>query len=444
MRTSLWSVLLIVLTCAPVRAQGLIGTLSQLFIFTPGQEPLFLGGTADPNNPNAIRLHGNHFVPSANGANGTIIDFLTNSVSSNVANIPVSAASGGATFRFEGGTPVRTSVSAGPIFAERAQTLGRGRLFAGVSHTSMHFTTLRGADLSDLHLVFTHENVNFPGCDSLSHGDCSLMGVPTLENETIDFNLMLDITTSVTSFQFTYGLTDHIDFGVVLPIVKTSLIGHSFAQIVPFGEPPAVHYFAGTQQNPVLQASRDVNGSATGVGDVAARIKIDVHDADPLSVALYAEGRFPTGSEDDLLGAGAFAARGLAVVSARFGAFSPHVNLGYLYQQRALDNDMILATAGFDHLMAPWATLSVDLVSELQVGTSHLTVPGDVVIESPYRRIIHPADIPDIRDDIVNGTVGVKLLTKEGVTIVANGGWPLNRGGLRPNLIWTVGLEYNF
>jgi hypothetical protein len=86
----------------------------------------------------------------------------------------------------------------------------------------------------------------------------------------------------------------------------------------------------------------------------------------------------------------------------------------------------------------------VDLVSELQVGTSHLTVPGDVVIESPYRRIIHPADIPDIRDDIVNGTVGVKLLTKEGVTIVANGGWPLNRGGLRPNLIWTVGLEYNF
>jgi len=44
----------------------------------------------------------------------------------------------------------------------------------------------------------------------------------------------------------------------------------------------------------------------------------------------------------------------------------------------------------------------------------------------------------------VNGTVGVKLLTKEGVTIVANGGWPLNRGGLRPNLIWTLGLEYNF
>jgi hypothetical protein len=25
-----------------------------------------------------------------------------------------------------------------------------------------------------------------------------------------------------------------------------------------------------------------------------------------------------------------------------------------------------------------------------------------------------------------------------------NGAWPLNRGGLRPDVLWTLGLEYNF
>lgn len=57
-----------------------------------GEDQLFLGGTPDPNNPDATRIHGNHFVSSAVASNGTVISFLTNSIASNVANIPVSAA----------------------------------------------------------------------------------------------------------------------------------------------------------------------------------------------------------------------------------------------------------------------------------------------------------------------------------------------------------------
>jgi hypothetical protein len=52
-----------------------------------------IGGAADPNNPAPIRIHGNHFVPSAVSSNGPVISFLTNSIGSNVANIPVSKAS---------------------------------------------------------------------------------------------------------------------------------------------------------------------------------------------------------------------------------------------------------------------------------------------------------------------------------------------------------------
>jgi hypothetical protein len=71
-------------------------------------------------------------------------------------------------------------------------------------------------------------------------------------------------------------------------------------------------------------------------------------------------------------------------------------------------------------------------------------VPGPVHIEAPYHRVITPTVIPDIRDDIVDGSLGVKLAAAQGLTLIGNTEWALNRGGLRPNVIWTAGLEYNF
>ena len=127
------------------RAQGLREKISQLFIFGAGEDPLFLGGSADPSNPASIQAHGAHFVPSAVSQNGSLISFLTTAISSSVANAPIGSTSGGVTFRFEAGVPVRTSTSAGPIFAERGQTLGRGRTVVGVGRTSSHLSSLRGS-----------------------------------------------------------------------------------------------------------------------------------------------------------------------------------------------------------------------------------------------------------------------------------------------------------
>jgi hypothetical protein len=432
-------------TAAPLGAQGLEDRLTDLFIFGTGEQVLVLGGSAGSDDP-AIRAHGLHFIPSAVGGNATVISFLSNSISSNVTNIPFSASSGGETFRFEGATPVRTSISAGPIYAERAQTLGRGRLFLGLARSGLHYETLRGVPLDNLQLTFTHANVDFPGCDEQFGADCSLYGVPVLENETIDFRLALDVSVNVTAFLLTYGISNRIDFGVVLPFVSTELRGTSNAQIVPFGSSGgmASHFFSGTPENPVLTASRFSEGSSSGLGDVSARVKINVHDATPVSLAFLAEGRFPTGSEADLRGSGAVALRGLGIASARLGEFSPHVNIGYQYRGRFLDNDAFLATAGFDQLLAPWATFAADLISEFQVGDSHLTVPQDVTLESPFRRTIHASSIPDRRDDVINASLGLKLSLPQRVTFLGNTVFPLNRGGMRPDVLWTFGAEYTF
>jgi len=425
-------------------AQGLREKISQLFIFGAGEDPLFLGGSADPSNPASIQAHGAHFVPSAVSQNGSLISFLTTAISTSIANAPIGSTSGGVTFRFEAGVPVRTSISAGPIFAERGQTLGRGRTVVGVGRTSSHLSSLRGSDLNNIELFFTHENVDFPGCDAANGGPCHLMGIPNLENDVMQFKLALDLDVKVTSLYATYGVTDFVDVGVVLPIVSTSLRGRSDANIFPFGGTSAAHFFAGTPSDPVLDASRSVEGSAWGVGDLALRSKVSIRQSARTNIAFLVDARFPTGDSDNLLGAGQFSARGLAIMSSRFGPVSAHANTGYAYRGGGQQNDAVLATAGFDELIAPHVTLAVDLVSELQVGHSKLHLPPPVLYDVPFKRTVNPTSIPDIADDLVNGSFGFKFSTDNGFTIVTNALVPLNRGGLRSNITWTTGLEFAF
>jgi hypothetical protein len=443
MRPWLWCLLPLVAT-TPLHAQALEDRITDLFIFGEGDEALFLGGSAGADDPD-IRVHGDHFVPSAVGGNATIISFLANSIGSNVANVPFSASSGGETFRFEGATPVRTAISAGPIYGERAQTLGSGRLFLSLSRTGLHYTTLRGIPLDAVQFTFTHANVDFPGCDETVGGDCSRYGIPALENEVIDFDLDLDVDVDVTAFALTYGVNDRIDLGVVVPFVRTALRGTSTATIIPFGaDGPRPHFFAGTEEDPVLTASRFVEGSSSGLGDVSARAKVNLREAAPVSLAILAEGRFPTGSEEDLRGSGAVALRGLGIISARLGDFSPHANIGYQYRGRELDPDVFLLTAGFDQLLSSWATLAADVISEFPIGSSEIPLPENAVLEEPFPRTIRTSSIPERRDDIINASLGLKLTIPRAVTFVTNGAFPLNRGGMRPDVLWTVGAEYTF
>src|SRR6267143_1302694 len=441
MRRYVWSLLGLALTAAPLAGQGLRDKISQLFIFADGKDPLFLGGTAGSDS--ATALHADHFVPSAASDNGTLISFIGTAISQNVANLPVSATSGGSTFRFEGGVPVSTSGSPGSVFGERAQTLGRGRVFIGANVNRLHLETLRGVSLNGIQMTFTHENVTGARCDSIVGASCTPYGVPTHENDVIALRLAIDIDMTVTTFFMTFGLLDRVDIGVVLPIVSTSLRATSDAQIIPFGGTTAQHFFGGTPANPQLSTSRFVEGSATGIGDIAARVKVNVTQTERTTFALLGDVRFPTGSADDLLGSGHVAVRGLGVLSARFGPFSPHANIGGLWRSGGLQNNAVLATVGFDHLMAPWATLAVDLVAEFQVGESKLRLPGPVTYDLPFRRTLQPTNIPNQRDDLINGSLGFKFATGPGIMVVANTLWPLNRGGLRPNVLWTAGLEYN-
>ncbi|MDH3496667.1 MAG: hypothetical protein OER21_07890 [Gemmatimonadota bacterium] len=406
-------------------AQGLSVVINQLFTFGDCGEPLCLD-----LGPSSI--HGNHFIPAVTQGNETVIGFLTQSIGKSTANLPISATSSGTTFRIVGGLPVRTSTSAGPIYAERSQTLGQGRFFVGANVSGVSFSSLNGAPLSDLGFTFSHEDVGNPG-----------LGDPVLENDFITTRVALDVNVQVAALFATVGVTDFIDLGVAVPFVRTAVSGTSDAQINPFG-PVAVHNFNGDTLNPVLRATSAAAGSAAGLGDVVGRVKINLGQGAKAGVALLSDVRLPTGKEEDLLGAGSASIRGLAIIALQFGTVSPHVNVGYAARTDTLQTDAVLGTLGFDALLADWFTFAFDMVSEWQVGGNPLQLPGPIVFTQPFDRQLPSTTIPTKREDILNASLGAKFTVRGGMVLVVNGLIPLLRTGMQPDYVWTAGLEYAF
>jgi hypothetical protein len=419
--------------------------LVELFVFGQESTPLGLQRDSLADDPFSIVDRGGHFTAAARASNGTLIDFIENAIAKNISNTPFSSTNSAFSLAFVDGNPVLSRQPPGPIFAERGQTLGKGRVLAATSLNVFKFKQLRGVSMDRLRLNFTHVNVDFAGCDSLAGGDCTRYGVPAFENEFMQVDLDLDLQVSTLAFVLAYGLMDRVDIGVSVPIVFTSLRGSSRAQVIPFGGATAAHFFEGTPTDPQLISDpRFVEGSASGIGDVAARLKIGVSHSTSAQLSVAAEARFATGSKADLLGSGHFAFRAFGILSSTFEGFSPHANIGYFYRSGEGQNDAVLATLGFDQALAPWATLALDVVSRFQIGASSLELPRPAVIEEPFGRVIEATTIPDIRDDLIDGSVGFKFVTPSGVTIVLNSLWPLNRGGLRANVVFTTGLEYTF
>jgi hypothetical protein len=404
----------------PLFAQDMRSTINQLFTFGDCGQPLCL------DLPDA---HGNHFLPAVAAGNQTVIGFLTDAISQSAANTPLSATSSGETFTLVGGLPVRSSTSAGPIFGERAQTLGRGRFYIGANVTGIQFTTINSAPLDNILINFAHQDVGNPG-----EGD------PEFENDILQLRMNLDMSVTVASIFATWGILDFMDVGVAVPFVRTRLSGTSDAQIQPFGS-VAVHRFGGTDIDPILRATTSASGTSSGIGDVVGRIKINLGQGRTLGAAILADVRFPTGSEKDLRGAGSSSIRAMAVGSAQFGNFAPHINLGYLSRTAALQNDAVLATLGFDNLMASWATFAADIISEWQVGDNPISLPGDIVFIAPFQRRIPSISIPDRRNNLINLATGLKFNVRGGAVLVVNAIAPLRKAGLQPDFIWTVGLE---
>lgn len=393
-----------------------------LFDYGACNEPLCLNTDASPG-------HGDHFIASrVQGANN-ILGFIQSSLSASFASLPVASATSGVTFEFsDAGLPVETQVSPGPVFAERAQTLGAGRIVLGANVTGIDYQQLRGVNTDALSLVFTHSGGN------------DVVGDITFENDLIGVDLDLSMRVLAFTASATMGLTDKIDLGVAVPFITTELNGSTFAGVDVFDPTETPRHNFG-DDDPSLTASSTASGTASGIGDIAVRLKANLLRTQSYGVAFLGEARLPTGAVEDFLGSGETTIRGMGIWSARSGRFSPHANVGFQFTTGELLTPSALAVVGFDHLVSEAVTISADFLGRFEVGDSKLTLPAPVDVVG--RGEVSLSNIPVINDNSMDVALGIKATPMSGLRAIANVLVPVNDGGMRPSMMWTFGLEYS-
>jgi hypothetical protein len=213
-----------------------------------------------------------------------------------LASIPAASSSGGFVYRFNPafGTAERSSESFGPFFSERVLRDGRGHLSLGLAYQMADFSTLQGADLT---------SGAFPTNAARFAGKLDPFSVDTL-------TLKLEEST-VTGFA-SYGITDRLDVGAVVPVIRLRFSGQRVNKFL---------------SQTTLQS--DQAGSATGLGDVALNARFRLMGSAGSGLAVGTDVRLPTGREDDLLGGGKTQWRFLGIASAERGIVAVHANGGF-------------------------------------------------------------------------------------------------------------------
>ncbi len=415
------ALLLVAAVPLSVRAQTLREHFSDLFRFGSCGQILCLASTGG---------HGDHFIPASVEGNSAVLNYLTNAVGAQAANLPISATTSGVTYSMVRGVPVQATTSAGPIFGERANTLGKGRSLLGVSVSYMSFTQLRGTNLSDLDFNFTHQDNPPTG-----------LGDPTFEDDVINVKTNVTLKLLMSSFVFTYGISDRVDFGVAIPMVNSSLSGTSRAKInTSLAVSP--HYFGGTAANPITSAVTSTDASSFGIGDIAVRMKGNLSAAgSKTALGILGDVRLPTGSVENFQGTGGTTARITAIASRDMNGFTPHANAGFALRTGDFQNNSIIANAGFDKLLAANATLAFDVLSEFQAGKDPFTFPAPVQVGS---QTVHVTNLENKRYDFVHASLGLKFASNKGLTGIFNAVVPIFNTGLRPNAVLSGGIEYSF
>jgi hypothetical protein len=427
---------------------------------------------------NGLTLYNNptfpHFAHFVGSSQATLNQTVSTAIATQLAILPIISPSSGFTYRYDSasGAFVRSSTGLGPIYTERAETIGRQKFSFGVSYQRFRFSKLDGIDLNNVPAVFTHVPNTGTG------------GVPEpYEADVINTVNSIDLKMDQTVLYGTFGLTDRIDVSVSVPIVDVRMSASSNATILRVSGPtfvpaPGVPPAANPHQFNAGGALTNVytsNGSATGIGDVTVRVKANIYNNESLGVAVAADIRTPTGNAREFLGSGATGIRPFIAISGRR-RFSPHVNLGFGWNgesilagnltgaiigedaasnptiqngpptKRSLPKQLTYAvgadagvtrrlTLSFDYLgqtlfNAPRAFVANDLTQNIPGGTGTLTLPT----------VTGGTDTVGLN----NGAAGLKYNLYGKLIVIADLSFRLDNKGLRQNVTPLIALSYQF
>lgn len=362
-------------------------------------------------------------------------------LASQLAAVPLPSSASGFTYELDPtlGVFQRSTQSFGPILAERAETIGRGKFSVGFSYQLFTFDTLEGMSLDQVPAVFTHD-------DPVSGGRADI--VTTLNS--------IDARVGQATAFFTFGLLGNVDLSVAVPLVSVEMDVASDASVQRIGtaNSPATHFFR--DANGGFGGSRRYagSGSASGLGDVILRLKSTVFKSGQTSMALGVDSRLPTGDEEDLLGSGAPGVKPFLALSFSDKTFAPHLNVAYQWNgDSVLAGNVLTGVKGDMPDQALYAAgLDVGLNDKI---TLAFDVLGRYVIDSPrlrstiFRTIDVGSTFPNIHFEtgsfsVVDGAIGLKINLGGKLLADFNALFNLNNSGLRDTFTPLVGIEYTF
>src|SRR5580704_3360299 len=159
-------------------------------------------------NNSPVFPHYAHFIGSAQE---TLNQGVGTAIATQLAILPIISPASGFTFSYDSAAGVftRSTTSFGPIYTERAETIGRGKVSFGLSYQRFRFGTLDGINLHNVPAVFTHITGTGPGGADEPY-----------EADVIKTSNNLDLNMDQTMFYATVGVTNHLDISVAMPMVS--------------------------------------------------------------------------------------------------------------------------------------------------------------------------------------------------------------------------------
>lgn len=325
----------------------------------------------------------------------------------NLTSVPLATSSSGFLYRFnpELGTVERATESFGAFFVERALTAGRGRASFGISATTSSFDRLDGRDLRDGTMVTVANTFR---------DEASPFDVETLT---------LELQSSTMTFFGSVGVTDRLEIGGAIPVVRLQLEGQR------------INVYRGST---FQQASG--TASASGIADVALRAKYAVIAGPKGGVAAAAEVRLPTGDEESLLGAGSSSYRFMGIASFEDGRLGLHGNVGVV---RGGVSDEMNFAGGASLAVSPRVTVSAELlarhVPELR-DINLASAPHPSIVGVDTLRLVSGAS----GTTLANAITGFKWNVTGSLVLGGHLSWPFNNRGLTAPLTPSFALEYAF
>jgi hypothetical protein len=421
-----------------------------------------LGGTAEAKSLRDTLAPNNAVLQGA-------IAPLGKAIGSQVANqIPSLSTSAGYTYEWNPELEVleRSAKTFGPLFTERAVTLGRNKFNLNLSYTFISFQEFNGKNLDRLtnrvERAFVPEagNVQYFG---LARSFTASDGIERAVGDQV--RLDLDLEAQLWDLSFTYGVLDSLDVNIDIPVLRTyarSGVQETLPDPRCLGllEGCDIHLDErGTISLPV-QRQRE---SSVGIGDIHLRAKW-APGIRPIRLAGLLDLALPTGDAADFQGTGDTRLATILIGSTDLGSmFEVHGQGGIDFNVNDVDLSQARYAIGVTAQLISFFALTVDFIGRSEFAamaripnTGRLPAVRDIdgvpTLTQPLSELAQgdaffkgrPLFVDIKRNDILDLAIGGRVALGDRIMLLGNVLVPLNDDGLRADWIPTVALEANF